>query len=114
MSLRALLASRGRLVFAAAVLLAAYFAYDAALGAIRTYRLEQQRSAAEAELARLEARRDYLRGVLDYVLSDAYVEQVARRELGYVRDGEVPFLVVGPTPEPGRPGPWWEEQAPPR
>jgi cell division protein FtsB len=114
MRLRSLLASRGRLVFAAAVLLAAYFAYDAALGAIRTYRLEQQRAAAEAELARLEAQRDYLQGVLDYVASDAYVEQVARRELGYVRDGEVPFLVVGPTPEPAKPGPWWEAQAPTR
>ncbi len=114
MKLRSLVSSRGRIAFALAVLIAAYFAYDAALGAIRTYRLEQQRTAAEAELARLEAQRAYLQGVLDYVASDAYVEQVARRELGYVREGEVPFLVLGPTPEPVKPGPWWEAQAPSR
>lgn len=111
MRLSSLAASRGRLVFIAAVLVASYFAYDAAVGAIRTYQLDQQRSAAEAELTRLQARREYLRGVLDYVASDAFVEQVARRELGYIREGETPFLVVGPTPIPIPVGPWWEQQA---
>lgn len=101
-------ASRGRLVFAAAVLVAAYFAYDAAVGAIHTYRLEQRRATAEAEVARLEAEKAYLEGVLDYVRSDAYAEQVARRELGWVREGETPFVVVGPTPEGEAPVlPWW-------
>lgn len=110
MKVRSLVASRGRLLFIAAVLLASYFAYDAAVGAIRTFQLDQQRAAAEAELARLEARRAYLQGVLDYVASDAFVEQVARRELGYIREGETPFLVVGPTQSPSAVVPWWNQQ----
>ena len=40
--------------------------------------------------------------------------QEARRQLGYVRDGEVPFVVVSPAlPDDSKPaGDWWERLFP--
>ena len=65
-------------------------------------------------MAQLEAEKAYLQAVKDYVSSDAYVEQEARRRLGYIRDGEVPFVVISPAPQPQTEtdGPWWQRLFP--
>jgi cell division protein FtsB len=62
----------------------------------------------------LEAQKEYLLAIRSYVASDAYVEQEARRQLGYIRDGEVPFVVLSPALEEGaRPkGSWWQRLFP--
>jgi cell division protein FtsB len=82
-------------------------------------RLAAEHRDLEERIARLRELRDRLR-------TDAEVERIAREELGMVRPGEVPFVVVSPptdappgtagsppeTPrEPGRAGrepPWLE------
>lgn len=74
---------------------------------IRSNRLEAQRVQLEAEVATLEAETRYLEGAVDYVESDAYVERVAREQLGYAQDGDVVLVpqFVNPTPVPATPTP---------
>ena len=62
----------------------------------------------------LVEKKQYLQAVKDYVSSDAYIEQQARRQLGYVRDGEIGFAVVSPPPvQTAQPsGDWWERLFP--
>ncbi|MBE7519291.1 MAG: septum formation initiator family protein [Dehalococcoidia bacterium] len=106
--------SRSRLVFLACLVIAGYFLYTAALGALRAHQLGDDRKQAEREVTVLEEKKKYLEAVRDYVASDAYVEQEARRQLGYVRDGEVPFVVISPPLDEGsRPaGEWWQRLFP--
>lgn len=106
--------SRGRLFFLVCLLLACYFAYSAATDTIRNHRIAEDQQAAERERAVLIEKKAYLEGVKDYVSSDAYVEQQARRQLGYVRDGEVAFAVISPAVEPTvvPSGDWWQRLFP--
>ncbi|MCC7362741.1 MAG: septum formation initiator family protein [Dehalococcoidia bacterium] len=85
------------------------------MGAINTHRLAEQRFEAEQDLRALEDRRAYIEAVRDYVSSDQYVEQEARRQLGYVRPGEIPFVVISPPVEDNSElpkGDWWERLFP--
>lgn len=88
--------TRARLLVLGCLGIAAYFVYIAVAGAIRTNQLEGDRTEAELRVLQLQDRAAYLEAVREYVASDAYVEQQARRQLGYVRDGEVPFVVISP------------------
>lgn len=107
-------AGRSRLIFVAGLLVAAYFIYTAASGALQAHSLSEDRARAEQNLAQLEAKKACLDAVKAYVASDAYVEQEARRRLGYTRDGEVPFVVISPSPEPQAEleGDWWQRLFP--
>lgn len=106
--------SRGRLFFVACLLLAGYFTYSAATDAFRNHQIAEDERAAQAQVDALREKKAYLEGVKDYVASDAYVEQEARRELGYVRDGEVAFAVISPAMESdAKPsGDWWQRLFP--
>lgn len=106
--------SRGQLVFLVCLGVAMYFSYTAAVGWYRNHQLAEQRDRAEAQLRILEDKEAYLEAVLQYVSSDDYVEQQARRQLGYIRPGEVPFIVIGPEPvqEDVVAGDWWERLFP--
>ncbi|MEX0781240.1 MAG: septum formation initiator family protein [Dehalococcoidia bacterium] len=107
-------ARRSRLIFGACALVAAYFIYTAAAGAVQGHRLSEDQDAADRSVANLEAKKAYLEAVKQYVSSDAYVEQEARRRLGYIRDGEVPFSVLSPGVEPEEEpeGEWWQRLFP--
>lgn len=105
--------SRAKLAFVLCLLLAGYFAYTAVAGAIRTHQLTESQAQDLQEIRELEARKAYLAGVREYVASDEYVEQQARRLLGYVRPGEVPFVVISPpAPDGDEGGDWWERLFP--
>lgn len=96
------------------LLLAGYFVYTASSGTVRQRQQNEDHEAALAELEELRSRRDHLLAVYDYVVSDAYVEQAARRELGYVREGETAFVVLSPPPPSDQQpsGEWWERLFP--
>ena len=110
----ALQGTRTRLGVIACLVVAGYFAYTAATGCIRNQQLNDDRARAELRLQELEDRKAYLEAVRDYVASDAYVEQQARRQLGYIRDGEVPFVVTSPLGQDAETptGSWWERLFP--
>lgn len=95
-------------------MVAAYFIYTAAAGALQANTLSEDRTRAEKNVAQLEGKQAYLEAVKAYVASDAYVEQEARRRLGYARDGEVPFVVISPglEPEAEPEGDWWQRLFP--
>ena len=110
----ALTTTRTRLVILACLVVAGYGLYTAASGWYRNSQLEHDRTAAELRVQELQARKAYLEGVKEYVGSDAYVEQQARRQLGYGREGEVVFVVTSPSipQEPDARGTWWERLFP--
>lgn len=61
--------------------------------------LEQQIALQEAENARLEARNSALLAeVMDLKQGMDAIEEIARSEMGMVRDGEVFFQVLEPIP----------------
>ena len=89
--------------------------YTAALGALQTHQLSQEEQATVQQVEALKAKRAYLQAVKNYVASDAYVEQEARRQLGYIREGEVPFVVLSPPARQGTQpdsGDWWQRLFP--
>jgi len=110
----ALTTTRMRLLICVCLLVAGYGLYTAASGWYRNSQLEHDRAAAEQRVQELQARKAYLEAVKQYVGSDAYVEQQARRQLGYAREGEVAFVVVSPPveQEPDRGASWWERLFP--
>jgi cell division protein FtsB len=103
-----------RLVILGCLLVAVYGLYTAASGWYRNSQLEHDRAAAELQVQQLVAKKAYLEAVKEYVGSDAYVEQQARRQLGYAREGEVAFVVTSPPveQEPGNGATWWERLFP--
>jgi cell division protein FtsB len=92
---------------------------------MQSARLESQRAALEVEVATMRAENGRLSGAVAFAESDVYVEQVARSELGYAREGDVvilprvaaptvaPDLVSAPAPAPAPALPpnwlrWWQ------
>lgn len=106
--------SRARLTIAVCLVLAGYFVYTAAVDATKNQEVGQGRLEAAQELQELKGRLAYLEAVRDYVASDEYVEQQARRQLGYIRPGEIAFVVNGPAAEveDTTAGSWWERLFP--
>lgn len=106
--------SRSRLLFVACLVVAGYFVFTAATGVIQNHRLGDQREKEAVHTAELNGKKAYLEAVRNYVASDAYVEQEARRQLGYTRADEIPFVVISPAPkEDGQPtGEWWQRLFP--
>ena len=97
------------------MLVGVYFAYVAAAGFVHNRQLTSERTAAAQQVDALQAKKAYLEGIRRYAASDAYVEQQARRQLGYVRDGETPFVVISPASQAsGAPaaGEWWQRLFP--
>jgi cell division protein FtsB len=88
--------------------------YTAGAGWYRNSQLDDQRSDADRRVQELLEKKAYLEAVRAYVASDAYVEQQARRQLGYAREGEVAFVVTSPEvdQESGAGDSWWERLFP--
>jgi len=106
--------SSARLFFAASLALSCYFIYTATSGALRSHRIANEEAEAAAAVQDLRQDKEYLEAVLKYVGSDAFVEQEARRRLGYVREGEIAVVVTSPAPKlpPPASGEWWERLFP--
>ncbi len=106
--------SRGRIAFLCLLIVASYFVYTTGVSALRTHQVAEQHRAAVRDVERLKDDKAYLEAVKAYVASDQFVEQEARRRLGYVRDGEVPFVVLSPSApnETTGSGAWWRRLFP--
>ena len=94
--MRTLVPSPARIFFAVCLAAAGYFTYTAVDGYFEGERLRDEQAAASQSLAELQWKKSYLEAVKSYVASDAFVEQEARRRLGFIRPGETPFVVESP------------------
>jgi cell division protein FtsB len=98
-----------------AIIVAGFLTLSIARNAIRNYQLHDEERALRAELRQLDADHDQLASVRDYLKSDEYIEDVARRVLGLVRPGETLVIVSGtearsePTPARTPGAAWWRE-----
>jgi cell division protein FtsB len=68
--------------------------------ALEGYQMTRQVEAARKEVTELRQQNVELQERIARHRSDAYIERVAREELNLVRPGDVPVIVIAPTPEP--------------
>jgi cell division protein FtsB len=68
--------------------------------AVEGYQLARQVEAMRREVAELREQNVELQRRIARYRSDAYIERVAREELNLVRPGDVPVIIVAPTPAP--------------
>ncbi|HZS01251.1 MAG TPA: septum formation initiator family protein [Chloroflexota bacterium] len=66
--------------------------------AVASYQMAREVDAARKELAEVKQRNLDLQAQITKYRSDTYVEKVAREELNMVRPGDVPVIVLAPTP----------------
>jgi cell division protein FtsB len=104
------------LVLGFAVLAFAYLGYTTSRYVIHNYQLHQQESQVRREIAQLNSDHEQLVAVRDYLKSDEYVQDVARRVLGLVNPGETLVIVSGTAPPPATPAvsqpagaEWWKQ-----
>jgi len=74
-------------------------------GLLGLYRLEQEKARLELRLAQLQAENERLRAEIERLKNDpAYLEKVAREELGMVQQDELVFQFKSePAPAPAAP-----------
>jgi cell division protein FtsB len=103
------------LIIAGALLIVGFLALSTGRNVVRHYQLRQEERDLRDELRQLDRDAEDLEAVRDYLESDEYIEDVARRTLGLVRPGETLVIVAGsetvvsPTPVASIGEPWWRE-----
>ena len=72
-------------------------------GVLRAYKLSQERHSLETEIQSLRGKNEALREEINLLRNDLeYLEDVARRELGMVKDDELVYqFSPKPSPSPG-------------
>ncbi|MFS8572773.1 MAG: septum formation initiator family protein [Clostridia bacterium] len=78
--------------------LTVYLVYGYVDGFRRMRAMRAELERVRAEIARYEALNAQLRKELEHYNSDAYIERVAREELGLVKPGETPVIVIEEAP----------------
>ncbi len=81
--------TRQRLAVAAVAMLALALAVFAGRNAVVLWQMQREIEAAEREVARLSAQQKQLEQLAEHLRNDpAYIEKVAREEMGMVREGD--------------------------
>jgi cell division protein FtsB len=80
---------------------------------IQSQQLNDEEARLLAEIEDLSSRYERLQKLEVYLNSDAYIEAIAREQLGLVKQGEVSFVAISTvptaTPAPGEEPPlWWQ------
>lgn len=76
----------------AAVLVLGYFVVNYVRQEFRMRQIGQENAQLQQELDELKLQQAALEGDLENASSDAYIERVAREELGFVKEGEIKFI----------------------
>lgn len=105
------------IVVCLAVLAVGYLTYTTSRYFIHNYQLRQDEAQIRSDMTELDRDHAKLVAVRDYLKSDEYIEDIARRVLGLVRPGETLVVVSGngavPTADPvaqHTPGAeWWKD-----
>ena len=109
------------LVIGAAALAITYLGFTTTRYVVHEYNLREDQALLHRQIGQLDRDHAQLVAVRDYLKSDEYIEDVARRVLGLVRPGETLVVVsssapptavaphVAVTPGPARASPgWWK------
>jgi cell division protein FtsB len=90
-----LLKHKKSILLAIISLILIYFVFCGDTSVVALYKAHKQRSAAQAELAQLHGTIDSLRAVIKRLKNDsAYVEGLARENLGMAKPGETVYKFV--------------------
>ncbi len=103
-----------RVVFIASLLLVGFVVYSGVEGLLQVNSLDEHIVETRAEIAELRRDADQLGALIAWLDSDAYIERIAREDLGMVRPGEEAFAVHAPGRgqlEVNR-SPWWANLLP--
>ena len=88
------LISWGRIVAVVVVTIALFLAVDFGRRAIDSYRLSRAVAALEEEVAAMRAKNETLKERLEYVSTDAYIEETAREKLRWVEPGDTAVILL--------------------
>lgn len=103
-----------RIAFIGSLLLVGFVVYSGVEGLLQVNSLDEHIVETRAEIAELRHDADQLAALIAWLDSDAYIERIAREDLGMVRPGEEAFAVHAPGRgqlEVNR-SPWWANLLP--
>lgn len=103
-----------RIAFVSSLLLVGFVVYSGVEGLLQANSLDDRIIETRAEIEQLRYATEQLAALVAWLDSDAYIERVAREDLGMVRPGEESFAVHAPrrgTLEITR-SPWWANLLP--
>lgn len=103
-----------RLAFISSLLLVGFVVYSGVEGLLQVNSLDDRIVDTRAEIEELRRDTEQLAALVAWLDSDAYIERIAREDLGMVRPGEESFAVHAPrrgTLEINR-SPWWANLLP--
>jgi len=66
----------------------------------KLYQIKQDKARIEEQIQIYEAKSELLRQQITYLSSPDYIERAAREQLGFVKDGEVPYITKPKATDP--------------
>ena len=103
-----------RIAFIGALSLVGFVVFSGVEGLMQANSLDDRIAQTQAEIVELRRDADQLAALIAWLDSDAYIERIAREDLGMVRPGEEAFAVHAPSRgqlEIDR-SPWWANLLP--
>jgi len=88
------------LILAACLVAVGLLAFNTGRNVLHNYQLRQDEQALRNDLRALDVEQQQLTAIREYLESDEYVEDIARRVLGLVKPGETLVIVSGTEPQP--------------
>lgn len=103
-----------RIAFFGALLVVGFVVFSGVEGLVQANSLDDRIASTQAEIEELRRDADQLAALVAWLDSDAYIERIAREDLGMVRPGEESFAVHAP--QRGQleinSTPWWANLLP--
>ena len=103
-----------RIAFVSSLLLVGFVVFSGVEGLLQVNSLDDRIVDTQAEIEQLRRDTEQLAALVAWLESDAYIERIAREDLGMVRPGEESFAVHSPgrgSLEINR-SPWWANLLP--
>ncbi len=104
-----------RIAFLGSMVVVGFVVFSGVAGLLQANSLDDRIADTRAEIARLQQDSAELAALVAWLDSDAYIERIAREDLGMVRPGEESFAVRAP--QRGQlaieRSPWWANMLPP-
>ncbi len=103
-----------RVAFVGSLLLVGFVVFSGVEGLVQANSLDERIAETRTEIIELRRDADQLAALIAWLDSDAYIERIAREDLGMVRPGEEAFAVHAPGRgqlEVSR-SPWWANLLP--